>query len=304
LHFTVNKRDLTGNIKTGRIANGTINSTGLLSFDKLNALKDDECFASNRLLREIGILEASGSKFVGPYDLASNFAPITVRVGNGNEKTFKLVGINTATTNDIYVNDRNFFFDNESDDSFLTSTYFMTSKILLNAKSESQLAKIINFVENESNLKYESADSYKIKISSDQVDLVKGVLSTIAVITILITILTLYYLASAIITDRKRDIGVFRSLGARSTHIFAIFMISTFILAILASGLTIILSYVVATVVNALAADVYGYTVTIVAVTSLDIMLLLATCFVGAFLATLFPILKYSEQSPIKQIKK
>lgn len=106
------------------------------------------------------------------------------------------------------------------------------------------------------------------------------------------------------ITYRKKEIGILRSIGARSMDVVKIFIWETVTLAFISYVVTIIALYVMAFLVNRFAMESVGILISPIITTWRQPLLLIVIVSLIALLSSLIPILKIAAQRPIDAIKK
>lgn len=103
---------------------------------------------------------------------------------------------------------------------------------------------------------------------------------------------------------RKKEIGILRSIGARSLDVVKIFVWEALILALLSYGVTLIFLYSLSALVNSFAMDTVGILISPVIITMRQPFILAGTVLIIAFLASCLPIIRIARQRPIDAIKK
>lgn len=126
--------------------------------------------------------------------------------------------------------------------------------------------------------------------------------ASIAFFLFAMVLMTNFIVAS--ITYRKKEIGILRSIGARSLDVVKIFIWETMTLACLSYVVTIIALYAVAFIVNSYAMGSIGILISPVIVTLRQPLLLIVIVVLIALLSAIVPILKIAAQRPIDAIKK
>lgn len=106
------------------------------------------------------------------------------------------------------------------------------------------------------------------------------------------------------ITYRKKEIGILRSIGARSLDVVKIFIWETVTLALISYVVTMVVLYVTAFMVNNFAMDTVGILISPIIITWRQPLLLIGIVSLIALLSSLVPILKIAAQRPIDAIKK
>ena len=126
--------------------------------------------------------------------------------------------------------------------------------------------------------------------------------ASIAFFLFAMVLMTNFIVAS--ITYRKKEIGILRSIGARSLDVVKIFIWETVTLACLSYVVTIIALYAVAFIVNSYAMGSIGILISPVIITLRQPLLLIVIIVLIALLSAIVPILKIAAQRPIDAIKK
>jgi len=105
------------------------------------------------------------------------------------------------------------------------------------------------------------------------------------------------------ISYKKKEIGILRAIGARSSDVFGIFFNESLIIAAIDFVVTVILSILIAIFANISLKASLGTTITIFAFGIRQILLLAIICGGVAFIASLIPVRKIANMKPIDAIK-
>lgn len=106
------------------------------------------------------------------------------------------------------------------------------------------------------------------------------------------------------INYRKKEIGILRSIGARSIDVVKIFIWEALILALISYVVTIVVLFLMCNLVNGYAHATIGWMISPLIITMRQPLLLIAIVLVIAGAASFVPILRISRQRPIDAIKK
>lgn len=106
------------------------------------------------------------------------------------------------------------------------------------------------------------------------------------------------------ITYRRKDIGILRSIGARSVDVIKIFIWEALVLAVIAYIVTLIFLFVISFLVNHYAMETVGIVISPVIITLRQPLLLIVIVLLIAFISGAVPILRIARQRPIDAIKK
>lgn len=105
------------------------------------------------------------------------------------------------------------------------------------------------------------------------------------------------------ISNKKRDIGILRALGAKASDVFAIFVNESIIIAMINSVLAIVVAIFACMGLNAMVKNItqVGYTVLFFGIRQIAIMILISMAI--AIITSLIPIYKMSRRKPIECIR-
>jgi ABC-type lipoprotein export system ATPase subunit/ABC-type antimicrobial peptide transport system permease subunit len=298
-NFTVDEKT----IHTGRI----MTPAKAITVDRINGTSvasNTHTFAADEICISYHMWLTLGFAPVNQWPVST--APtIQLRVANGITQQYKVIGTFGGASNrtfEIMMSNQRF---SEQNDSAIIAALFPTTKLLLNADgiSEQQLAKTIKTM-NKQGFKIESIFAKDVYEFSSKIELFKNVFLAFAVFSLVQAAVFLYQFTTSLITARKKDIGILRSLGARSTTIIGIFAVTIGIITAIGIAGAIVMMFGVAGIANSIATSSLGFTVSIASVTAVSVISVALLCMVVSAVATVFPILKYSKQSPVRQLKR
>ncbi|MCD8293970.1 MAG: FtsX-like permease family protein [Clostridia bacterium] len=115
--------------------------------------------------------------------------------------------------------------------------------------------------------------------------------------------LLLYSFISVSITDKKKEIGILRALGAKGGDVFKIFFAESGIIAAVCLAASVILTAVLAGVFNSVLYSLYGILVTVVVYTPVSILMMLAIAATVAFPGTFIPVRITAGKKPADAIR-
>jgi ABC-type antimicrobial peptide transport system permease subunit len=107
---------------------------------------------------------------------------------------------------------------------------------------------------------------------------------------------------STSISYKKREIGILRAVGARSSDVFKIFFSEAFIIAIINFVLASVTSIAAVLVLNYYMRN-SGINITLLSFGAIQILLMLAISVTVALLASFFPVYKIAKKKPVDAIK-
>jgi ABC-type antimicrobial peptide transport system permease subunit len=107
---------------------------------------------------------------------------------------------------------------------------------------------------------------------------------------------------STSISYKKREIGILRAVGARSSDVFGIFFNEALIIALINFALAIVGVFIGATALNGFLRNEYGLLVTLLSFGIRQISLVLGVSVFVAFLSSLLPVSLIAKKRPIDAI--
>ncbi len=115
--------------------------------------------------------------------------------------------------------------------------------------------------------------------------------------------LLLFNFISASISNKQKEIGILRAVGARSSDVFKIFFSESIIIALICLVLAVIVTAILAAFANSIMYTIFGLLVTIVVFTPICVLMMLAIAVVVAFLGTFFPVYFTAKKKPVDAIR-
>lgn len=280
--FSINEKDYNGNLKvfsgTKKYypVDGSAGTTGLL-------LNQGEIIVSQTLYNK----------------LAPNFN-VSLGVAGAEPSTYK---IKAYDKDDAWG--ENFILMQETDyQTNARAVLFSASKLLLpmSKVTADELSEIIGTME-EKGFEFDDANFAEIDSFSSKIDLFKKMLFGFAMFSLLFAGVLLYLYSADLIVDRKKDIGILRSMGAREGTVFAIFLTAVSVIALTSFILSAGLSFAVMAGINGIVGSTLGFSATVAHVGAYHILSMLGVCTEVTLVSTFVPILNYSRRSPVAQLK-
>ena len=119
----------------------------------------------------------------------------------------------------------------------------------------------------------------------------------------LFAFLLMFNFISASITAKKKDIGILRAIGARTTDVFKIFISEALIIALICFVASTIITLVLCIVLNIIIALDVGLSVSLFVFGPLSVLSILGIGLVTALVSTVIPVSVYSRKPPIASIR-
>lgn len=107
---------------------------------------------------------------------------------------------------------------------------------------------------------------------------------------------------STSISYKKREIGILRALGARSSDVFGIFFNESLVIALINFVLATIATFVASTIISSVIITKLGLELVLLATGIRQVLLILGVSLLTAFVASFFPVIKIAKKQPIDAI--
>lgn len=123
----------------------------------------------------------------------------------------------------------------------------------------------------------------------------------IGVVMAIFSMLLLFNFISVSISYKKKEIGILRAVGARSTDVFKIFFSESAIISGICFVLAVIASFILCNVLNEVIASALSAALLVLGPYSLLLMLGIAV--VTSFIATFLPVYSIAKKKPVESIR-
>ncbi len=249
----------------------------------------------------------------------SSSAPLT------EEASYKVVGIVIPTgTPDTYVEDVIYFSDkvvNEYWDIQKVGMSYSESSTKYKDEDGAIYTKLYvpydhsdsqtNYLWNIYNTENFSADDSKIGLRGNHieslqtidsmVDSLSKIFFYVGLVLAVFAILLFSNFISVSISQKRREIGILRAVGARSLDVFKIFFSESLVIAAICSVLSIAGSAVLCKVLNTELGSALGASIFVFGIAS--ILIIFAIALLTAFLATFLPVWNAAKKKPVDSIR-
>ena len=108
---------------------------------------------------------------------------------------------------------------------------------------------------------------------------------------------------SVSVTYKKKEIGILRALGARSSDVFSIFFSEAFFIALINFTLATVAVFVASYVINNAVRTELGFPITLLHAGVRQIALVFAVSVGVAFIGSFLPVRKIAKKNPIDAMK-
>ena len=143
--------------------------------------------------------------------------------------------------------------------------------------------------------------STQLSMVNSTIDMLWQVFLWVGVVMAVFAMLLLFNFISVSISYKKKEIGILRAVGARSTDVFKIFYSESIIITAICFVLAMIASFVVCNVLNTSLAGTIGASIFVFGPLSWLVMLGIAV--VTSFIATFLPVYSIAKRKPVESIR-
>ncbi len=157
------------------------------------------------------------------------------------------------------------------------------------------------FGENATRLGISSSFIYNLQMVDDLVDGLSKVFLYVGLVFALFAALLLSNFISVSISNKKREIGILRAVGARGTDVFKIFFSESFVITAICVALSTVVSILICGLINGETARYIGASLFVFGILSFIIMVAIAL--VTAIIATFLPVFNAARKKPVDSIR-
>ena len=143
---------------------------------------------------------------------------------------------------------------------------------------------------------------------SDDFEMVNSMIKTfetvflwVGVVMAVFSMLLLFNFISVSITNKKKEIGILRAVGARSADVFKIFYSESAIITIICFALAMVACFVLCPILNRTLAD--AMTATIFVFGPISWLVMLGIAVVTSVIATFLPVYSIARKKPVESIR-
>ncbi len=143
----------------------------------------------------------------------------------------------------------------------------------------------------------------EVSMASDIVAELSVVFLVIGLVLAVFSSLLLFNFISMSITNKKKEIGILRAVGARGTDVFKIFFSESGIIVGICTVLAIIGTTVLTFVINNILRDSIGFEVTLFVFGFVPIIIMVAVAVAVALISTFLPVYFAARKKPVESIR-
>ncbi|MBO5210451.1 MAG: ATP-binding cassette domain-containing protein [Clostridia bacterium] len=217
--------------------------------------------------------------------------------------------LNDATFNKLWDEQKDFidFYGETKTDYVEPENAFYTTAVIPFKYDQAVVDEYWNIYNNEefdekaTRLGISSSFIYNLQMVDDMVEGLSKVFLYVGLVFALFAALLLSNFISVSISNKKREIGILRAVGARGTDVFKIFFSESFVITAICVALSTIASILVCGLINGETARYIGASLFVFGILSFFIMVLIAL--VTAIIATFLPVYNAARKKPVDSIR-
>lgn len=221
------------------------------------------------------------------------------------EVRFKVVGI---AVNSINSKNYNWFFISNQGtfDYIAPSGGEIVAAVTMLKNSRGKDIELIKFsYETNGDVRYglKNAVSYMIDLTNDMVEQLAQIFLYVGIGIAVFAALMLMNFITISISYKKREIGILRAIGARSSDVFGIFFNEALIIALISFLLAAIGAGFAAVFINSILMTDLGLLISILTFSIRQILLILGVSVLTAFISSFLPVYKVARKKPVEAIR-
>ncbi len=143
----------------------------------------------------------------------------------------------------------------------------------------------------------------EVRMASDIVNELSIVFLVIGLVLAVFSALLLFNFISMSITNKKKEIGILRAVGARGTDVFKIFFSESGIIVGICTILAIIGTTILTVIINNILRDSIGFDVTLFVFGPVPILIMVAVAVAVAVISTFLPVYFAARKKPVESIR-
>ena len=221
-----------------------------------------------------------------------------------NLDCYQDVFLNDGWKNKEYVSEKDYYYNSKNVERTKykpDNTAQYGSAITMSDKSSEQLKFMLKNYDDDSFFKLNNEVSRTIEMITNLLKELKMVFLIIGSIMALFSGLMLLNFISTSISNKQKEIGILRAVGARGSDVFKIFFSEAAIICLICVFFSIILSGVGCFIFNSKIAE--NLTTQFFEFGPINIAIIFAIAFVVGLIGTLFPVIRASKRPPVESIR-
>lgn len=142
-----------------------------------------------------------------------------------------------------------------------------------------------------------------VTMMTSMISILSDVFLWVGVVLAVFSMLLLFNFISVSISNKKREIGILRAVGARGSDVFKIFFSESFIIVLICSVLSIISTFIACMLINDAIAKEYTVPIQLFSFGFIPVVMILGIAIVTSFISTFLPVFLFSRKKPVDTIK-
>ena len=237
----------------------------------------------------------------------------------GDIRGFEIIGFTTTDEQSAFVSDAVFnelwdaqkgtcSYYSEDTTKFTYTDDDIYSFIFIPYNGEDSLTESLlsihkteDFDENDFRYSLEGDIFYELDFANELIDSLSKVFLWVGIVMAVFAVLLLSNFITMSITNKQREIGILRAVGARGSDIFKIFFSESFIIAGICTVISIAISIVLCGVLNSSVSEALGASIFNFGILSIGTIVILAL--LTSFVATFLPVKSVASKKPVDSIR-
>ena len=224
-------------------------------------------------------------------------------VGNASDSCY--LG---ETLYEHYANEQQGYYSSTQTTKYVDKEDAYISNVLIpydgsRAAIEAMLAKSGVAEEDDSAIAIESSMLKQLDMIVGMADTLKMAFTIAGIVLAAFAFLLMFNFISASITAKKKDIGILRAIGARTTDVFKIFISEALIIALICFAVSVIGTFGLCMLLNNVLLEDVGLSIKLFIFGPLSVLIVLGVALVTALVSTIIPVSMYSRKPPIASIR-
>lgn len=235
------------------------------------------------------------------YTVVGYYYPSAETTGNFNQNGDPIIDYNNSSSL-IFVSDANYDFF-EADEAGYYS--FAIGKMPYDDAAAVKKIVGFNYTAHNGNTYYTLTNevSFMLDTVNDMVEMLAQVFLYVGIFFAVFAALMMFNFISVSISYKKREIGILRAVGARSSDVFGIFFNESLIITLINFVLASVATFVTTTIINGVIRSEYGFALTLLNVGLRQFALILGVGVLVAFIASFIPVMRIAKKRPIDAIQ-
>lgn len=235
------------------------------------------------------------------YTVVGYYYPSAETTGNFNQNGDPIIDYSSSSSL-IFVSDANYDFF-EADEAGYYS--FAIGKMPYDDAAAVKKIVGFNYTAHNGNTYYTLTNevSFMLDTVNDMVEMLAQVFLYVGIFFAVFAALMMFNFISVSISYKKREIGILRAVGARSSDVFGIFFNESLIITLINFVLASVVTFVTTTIINGVIRSEYGFALTLLNVGLRQFALILGVGVLVAFIASFIPVMRIAKKRPIDAIQ-